>query len=134
MGMAAAPAYAQDATTGASAAAPQDDIVVTGARIRRSPLDQDKPVVTLGQEEIARTGLTAIADVRQRLPGAAGGRSTKVNHAGKAGGPPDGTGIRSGSAEVDLRDLAAKRTRIRVDGLRFVDGSAARAQNSRVSA
>ncbi|GAA0736193.1 TonB-dependent receptor [Sphingomonas sp. ABOLD] len=125
MGMAAAPAFAQDAATGASAAAPQDDIVVTGSRIRRSPLDQDKPVVTVGQEEIARTGLTAIADVLQRLPSAAGGLNTKVNNAGNVGGPPDGTGVSSGSAEVDLRYLAAKRTLILVDGLRFVNGSAA---------
>ncbi|SFK15955.1 iron complex outermembrane recepter protein [Sphingomonas sp. NFR04] len=125
MGMAAVPAFAQDGTTGASAAAPQDDIVVTGSRIRRSPLDQDKPVVTVGQEEIARTGLTAIADVLQRLPSAAGGLNTKVNNAGNVGGPPDGTGVSSGSAEVDLRYLAAKRTLILVDGLRFVNGSAA---------
>ncbi|WP_443029323.1 TonB-dependent receptor domain-containing protein [Sphingomonas sp. TDK1] len=124
MGMAATPAFAQDsATTGAGA--PQDDIVVTGSRIRRSPLDQDKPVVTVGQEEIARTGLTAIADVLQRLPSAAGGLNTKVNNAGNVGGPPDGTGVSSGSAEVDLRYLAAKRTLILVDGLRFVNGSAA---------
>lgn len=125
MGMAAAPAFAQDGAAGASAAAPQDDIVVTGSRIRRSPLDQDKPVVTVGQEEIARTGLTAIADVLQRLPSAAGGLNTKVNNAGNVGGPPDGTGVSSGSAEVDLRYLAAKRTLILVDGLRFVNGSAA---------
>lgn len=125
MGMAAAPAYAQDGSTGAAAGAPQDDIVVTGSRIRRSPLDQDKPVVTVGQEEIARTGLTAIADVLQRLPSAAGGLNTKVNNAGNVGGPPDGTGVSSGSAEVDLRYLAAKRTLILVDGLRFVNGSAA---------
>lgn len=125
MGMAAAPAHAQDGAAGASAAAPQDDIVVTGSRIRRSPLDQDKPVVTVGQEEIARTGLTAIADVLQRLPSAAGGLNTKVNNAGNVGGPPDGTGVSSGSAEVDLRYLAAKRTLILVDGLRFVNGSAA---------
>jgi iron complex outermembrane receptor protein len=124
MGMAAAPAFAQDSgSTGAGT--PQEDIVVTGSRIRRSPLDQDKPVVTVGQEEIARTGLTAIADVLQRLPSAAGGLNTKVNNAGNIGGPPDGTGVSSGSAEVDLRYLAAKRTLILVDGLRFVNGSAA---------
>lgn len=121
--MAATPALAQDGA--AAAAAPQDDIVVTGSRIRRSPLDQDKPVVTVGQEEIARTGLTAIADVLQRLPSAAGGLNTKVNNAGNIGGPPDGTGVSSGSAEVDLRYLAAKRTLVLVDGLRFVNGSAA---------
>jgi len=113
-------AQAQETT-----AAPDDDIVVTGSRIRRSPLDQDKPVVTVDENAIARTGLTSVADVLQRLPSAAGGLNTKVNNAGNIGGPPDGTGVSSGSAEIDLRYLAAKRTLVLVDGLRFVNGSAA---------
>ena len=123
LGSIATPAWAQDGAQAGTAGG--DDIVVTGSRIRRSPLDQDKPVVTVGQEEIARTGLTAIADVLQRLPSAAGGLNTKVNNAGNIGGPPDGTGVSSGSAEIDLRYLAAKRTLVLVDGLRFVNGSAA---------
>jgi len=119
------PALAQDAPQAQAAAPAGDDIVVTGSRIRRSPLDQDKPVVTVDEAAIARTGLTAIADVLQRLPSAAGGLNTKVNNAGNIGGPPDGTGVSSGSAEIDLRYLAAKRTLVLVDGLRFVNGSAA---------
>jgi iron complex outermembrane receptor protein len=122
--MAATPAQAQD-TPATTAAAPDDSIVVTGSRIRRNPLDQDKPVVTVDEESIARTGLTSVADVLQRLPSAAGGLNTKVNNAGNIGGPPDGTGVSSGSAEIDLRYLAAKRTLVLVDGLRYVNGSAA---------
>ena len=118
----AQPAYAQAVPNGAASV---DDIVVTGSRIRRNPLDQDKPVVTVDEGSIAKTGLTAIADVLQRLPSAAGGLNTKVNNAGNIGGPPDGTGVSSGSAEIDLRYLAAKRTLVLVDGLRFVNGSAA---------
>ncbi len=117
------PAQAQNAPAdeGASSA----DIIVTGSRIRRDPTDQNQPVVTVDQSAIAQTGLTAVADVLQRLPSAAGGLNTKVNNAGNIGGPPDGTGVSSGSAEVDLRYLGAKRTLILVDGLRFVNGSAA---------
>ena len=121
-GMTATPVLAQAAPDGADATG---DIVVTGSRIRRNPLDQDKPVVTVDDAAIAKTGLTAIADVLQRLPSAAGGLNTKVNNAGNIGGPPDGTGVSSGSAEIDLRYLAAKRTLVLVDGLRFVNGSAA---------
>ena len=123
-GLAAIPAQAQEtpATDGAS---PTDDIVVTGSRIRRNPLDQDKPIVTVDEAAIARTGLSSVADVLQRLPSAGGGLNTKVNNAGNIGGPPDGTGVSSGSAEIDLRYLAAKRTLVLVDGLRFVNGSAA---------
>lgn len=123
-GLSAVPASAQEAT-GPDGATAGDDIVVTGSRIRRSPLDQDKPVVTVDETAIAKTGLTAIADVLQRLPSAGGGLNTKVNNAGNIGGPPDGTGVSSGSAEIDLRYLAAKRTLVLVDGLRFVNGSAA---------
>ncbi|MDI1296105.1 MAG: TonB-dependent receptor plug domain-containing protein, partial [bacterium] len=111
-----------------SAAPVADDgaaIIVTGSRIRRDPLDQDKPIVTIDQESIARTGLTSIADVLQRIPSAAGGLNTKTNNAGNIGGPPDGTGVSSGSAEIDLRYLGAKRTLVLVDGMRYVNGSAA---------
>ncbi|KQN00832.1 TonB-dependent receptor [Sphingobium sp. Leaf26] len=100
-------------------------IIVTGSRIRRDPLDQDKPIVTVDQASIARTGLTSIADVLQRIPSAAGGLNTKTNNAGNIGGPPDGTGVSSGSAEIDLRYLGAKRTLVLVDGMRYVNGSAA---------
>lgn len=100
-------------------------IIVTGSRIRQNPLDQDKPIVTVDQQAIARTGLTSIADVLQRIPSAGGGLNTKVNNAGNIGGPPDGTGVSSGSAEIDLRYLGAKRTLVLVDGMRYVNGSAA---------
>lgn len=122
IGIASTPAFAQSSAPEASAG---DAIIVTGSRIRRDPLDQDKPVVTVDQEAIAKTGLTAVADVLQRLPSAAGGLNTRVNNAGNIGGPPDGTGVSSGSAEIDLRYLGAKRTLVLVDGLRFVNGSAA---------
>lgn len=54
----AQPARAQAAPEGAASA---DDIVVTGSRIRRDPTDQDKPIVTVDQGSIAKTGLTAMA-------------------------------------------------------------------------
>ena len=123
-GISTAPASAQIAP-GSAAAASDQDIVVTGSRIRRSPLDQDKPVVTVDQAAIARTGLSSVADVLQRLPSAGGGLNTKVNNAGNIGGPPDGTGVSSGAAEIDLRYLGAKRTLVLVDGLRYVNGSSA---------
>ena len=126
-GLSAMPAFAQD-TAGATPTAASDasdEIVVTGSRIRRSPLDSDKPVVTVDEAAMAKTGLSSVADVLQRLPSAGGGLNTKVNNAGNIGGPPDGTGVSSGSAEIDLRYLGAKRTLVLVDGLRFVNGSAA---------
>ncbi|CAN5429466.1 TonB-dependent receptor [soil metagenome] len=116
----AGPVQAQDAPP-----ADAGDIVVTGSRIRRDPLDSDKPVITVDQSAIGKTGLSSIADVLQRLPSAGGGLNTKVNNAGNIGGPPDGTGVSSGAAEIDLRYLGAKRTLVLVDGLRYVNGSSA---------
>jgi len=123
-------AAAQDSSAPADAAAQPaaaaaDEIVVTGSRIRRDPLAQDSPVITVDQDAIAKTGLSAIADVLQRLPSAAGGLNSKVNNSGNLGNPPDGGGVGAGSAEIDLRYLSAKRTLVLVDGLRFVNATSA---------
>jgi iron complex outermembrane receptor protein len=126
----AAPALAQTAPVSATtqsgapaAAVPAEEIVVTGSRIRRDPLNQSSPVVVLDKEALAQTGLSAVADILQRLPSASGGLNTKVNNSGNLGNPPDGGGVGAGSAEIDLRYLSAKRTLVLVDGLRFVNGT-----------
>ncbi|MGF7146756.1 iron complex outermembrane receptor protein [Sphingomonas zeicaulis] len=102
-----------------------DDIIVTGSRIRRSPLDQPSPVVSVDSESIARTGLASIADVLQRLPASSGGLNSKFNNSGNFGNPPDGGGVGAGSAVLDLRYLGPKRTLVLVDGLRWVNGASA---------
>jgi len=114
---AAAEATANEATAG--------DIIVTGSRIRQNPLEQRAPVIVVDQAALAQTGLTAVADVLQRLPSAAGGLNTKVNNSGNIGNPQDGGGVGAGSAEIDLRYLLAKRTLVLVDGLRYVNGASA---------
>ncbi len=124
MSMTGTEVLAQTTTTSAETEA-ASEIIVTGSRIRRDPLDQASPVVTLDQTALAQTGLSAVADVLQRLPSAAGGLNTKVNNSGNIGNPPDGGGVGAGSAEIDLRYLGAKRTLVLVDGLRFVNGASA---------
>ncbi len=118
------PAVAATAATDDAAEA-GDDIIVTGSRIRQSPLEQRSPVVTLDSAAIAQTGLTSVADILQRLPSAAGGLNTKANNSGNIGNPQDGGGVGAGSAEIDLRYLLAKRTLVLVDGLRYVNGASA---------
>jgi iron complex outermembrane receptor protein len=100
-----------------------EEIIVTGSRIRQDPLNQDSPVIRLDQDALAQTGLSAVADILQRLPSASGGLNSKVNNSGNLGNPPDGGGVGAGSAEIDLRYLSAKRTLVLVDGLRFVNGT-----------
>jgi iron complex outermembrane receptor protein len=110
----------------AQASAPaSQEIVITGSRIRRDPLNQNAPVVFLDKSTIDKTGLSAVGDVLQRIPSAAGGLNTKVNNSGNLGNPPDGGGVGAGSATIDLRYLGANRTLVLVDGLRFVNGTSA---------
>ena len=111
------------AQTDAPAADEGEAIIVTGSRIRQDPLNQSSPVVTVDQTALQRTGLSAVADVLQRLPSASGGLNSKVNNSGNIGNPPDGGGVGAGSAEIDLRYLTAKRTLVLVDGVRFVNGT-----------
>lgn len=104
---------------------PVEDIVVTGSRIRRDPLSQDAPVTFVDEADIARTGLSNINDVLQRLPSSGGGLSSKFNNSGNLGNPPDGGGVGAGAAEIDLRFLGSRRVLVLVDGLRYVNGASA---------
>ena len=118
-GAGASPAYAQAATADVS------EIVVTGSRIRTSPLDRDQPIVQIDDAIIAKQGLTSTVDVLQRIPSAGGGLNSKFNNSGNFGNPPDGGGVGAGSAEIDLRYLSSRRVLVLVDGLRWVPGAAA---------
>ena len=116
---------APPAVPAASAQGPGTEIVVTGSRIRRNPLDLDAPRVFVDQTDIKKTGLNSLNDVLQRLPSAAGGLNGKFNSSGNLGNPPNGQGVGAGAADIDLRYLGSQRTLVLVDGLRYVSGSSA---------
>ena len=109
----------------AGASQGENNVVVTGSRIRRDPLDQNQPVVFVDRADIDRTGLTSTADVLQRLPGSGGALNSRFNNSGNFGNPPDGGGVGAGAAEVDLRYLGSRRVLVLVDGLRYVNGASA---------
>ncbi len=118
VGAGATPAAAQ-------ATADVSEVVITGSRIRTSPLDRDAPVVAIDEALVAKQGLTSTVDVLQRIPSAGGGLNAKFNNSGNFGNPPDGGGVGAGSAEIDLRYLSSRRVLVLVDGLRWVPGAAA---------
>ena len=113
------------AVSGVQAQDEVDTVVVTGSRIRQDPLNQPAPLVTVDDEDIARSGLTSVGDLLQRLPVSGGGLNTKFNTSGNIGFPPDGGGVGAGAATADLRHLGPKRTLVLVDGIRWVNESSA---------
>jgi iron complex outermembrane receptor protein len=109
----------------AQSATAVEEVVITGSRIRTSPLDQIQPVIQIGEDQALKTGLSSTADLLQRLPVAGGGLNSKFNNSGNLGNPPDGGGVGAGAAEVDLRYLSSRRVLVLVDGLRWVPGASA---------
>jgi len=109
------------------AAEPQlvEEIVVTGSRIRRNPLDEPAAVLELDEEYLDQTGLTNLGDMLQRLPISSSAINTRFNVPGNSGFPQDGTGIGAGASRIALRNLEARRTLVLVDGKRFVPGASA---------
>ncbi len=125
---AATPALAQPGAgqpADPNAAQGDQNVVVTGSRIRRDPLDQDQPVTFVDRADLDRTGLSSTAEVLQRLPGSGGALNSRFNNSGNFGNPPDGGGVGAGAAEVDLRYLGSRRVLVLVDGLRYVNGASA---------
>jgi iron complex outermembrane receptor protein len=105
--------------------APVSEVVVTGSRIRTSPLERDQPVIQIDQDLVAKSGLMSTVDVLQRIPSAGGGLNAKFNNSGNSGNPPDGGGVGAGSAEINLRYLGSRRVLVLVDGQRWVSGASA---------
>ncbi|MEM9300503.1 MAG: TonB-dependent receptor [Pseudomonadota bacterium] len=102
-----------------------EEVVVTGSRIRQSPLDVRTPVQFLTAEDIEKSGQLSIAEFVQRLPISGSAINRTNNSSGNLGFPPDGSGIGAGAAEIDLRFLQSKRVLVLVDGRRWVRGSSA---------
>jgi outer membrane receptor protein involved in Fe transport len=111
----AGPAFAQEATPQADAAAPdQNVIVVTGSRIASPELAQSIPVQAVNAADIARTGAANVQDVLLRNP-AVGTPSISRTNSSFANSS-------AGVATVDLRNLGIDRTLVLIDGRRVVAG------------
>lgn len=100
-----------------------EEVIVTGSRIRQSPVERTAPVQTATAQEIDRSGEVSVADYLQRLPISGSAINRTNNASGNLGFPPDGGGIGAGASEIDLRYLSSKRVLVLVDGKRWVRGS-----------
>jgi iron complex outermembrane recepter protein len=123
--IAAASACVVQATCIQALAQEPEEVIVTGSRIRQSPVERTAPVQTATAEDIDRSGEVAIADYLQRLPISGSAINRTNNSSGNLGFPPDGGGIGAGASEIDLRYLTSKRVLVLVDGKRWVRGSSA---------
>lgn len=117
------PALAQDQE--ASSAGALEEIIVTGSRIYRDPLNEVAPIMNLSDEYIDNTGLTNLGAVLQQLPIMGSAINTRFNVPGNSGFPQDGNGIGAGAVQISLRNLGAKRTLVLVDGRRWIAGASA---------
>jgi iron complex outermembrane receptor protein len=102
-----------------------EEVVVTGTRIRQNPLDAPAPIMNISEEDLDRTGLSALADNLQRIPGMGSALNTRFNSSGNFGSTQPGEGVGAGAAQVNLRHLDSKRTLVLVDGLRWVNAASA---------
>ena len=88
----------------------QEEILVTGSRIRRKDLASPAPITILNRAQIAASGKVSIGDFLQTLPEQGNATNTSVNNGG------------NGSTRVSLRGLGPARTLVLVNGRRFVPG------------
>lgn len=116
---AASAAHAQDAEPVApadaptEAATPEQDVVITGSRIRSQTLTSPSPIQVVTAQDIENTGSLDIQTVLQQNP-AVGvpGASRTTNTFGTS----------PGRSTVNLRNLGASRTLVLIDGRRSVAG------------
>jgi outer membrane receptor protein involved in Fe transport len=87
------------------------DIVVTGSRIPQPNLESASPVSVVSDQDVKLSGAVRIEDVLAQLPSATASQSSGVSNAA------------TGTAEIDLRFLGAKRTLVLVNGRRLMPGS-----------
>src|SRR5216684_3900050 len=105
----AAPAEAAPAGPQAKKAA-EEEILVTGSRIRRKDLTTPAPVTVISRDQVVASGKVSIGDFLQSLPEQGNAINTQVNNGG------------NGATRVALRGLGPARTLVLLNGRRFVPG------------
>ena len=100
--------YAQEAP--APAAAPVEEVVVTGSRLSTPNESSISPITSVSASDLQATGLTRVEDVLNNLPMVFAGQNSTVSNGS------------DGTATVDLRGLGPQRTLVLVNGRRLGPG------------
>jgi iron complex outermembrane recepter protein len=88
----------------------EEEVLVTGSRIRRKDLTTPAPVSIISREMVQASGKVSLGDFLQSLPEQGNSINTQVNNGG------------NGSTRVALRGLGPARTLVLLNGRRFVPG------------
>ena len=86
------------------------DIIVTGSRIPQPNLESAAPVTVVSDQDVKLSGATRIEDVLNTLPSVGAAQASGVSNGA------------TGTAEVDLRYMGAKRSLVLVNGRRLMPG------------
>ena len=86
------------------------DIIVTGSRIPQPNLESAAPVSVVSDQDVKLSGATRVEDIIGQLPSAGASQNSGLSNSA------------SGTAEIDLRYLGAKRTLTLVNGRRLMPG------------
>ena len=97
---------APDEATGRKRA--EEEIVVTGSRVRRKDLSTPAPVTVISRQQLQASATPTLGDFLQLLPEQGNATNTQVNNGG------------DGSTQISLRSLGAQRTLVLLDGRRMV--------------
>jgi len=109
----------------AQEAGEMEEVVVTGSRIRRNPLNEPVAIMDIEADDIKSTGLTNLGAALQQLPISGSAVNSQFNVPGNSGFPQDGSGIGAGAVQLSIRNTSAKRTLVLVDGRRWIAGASA---------
>ncbi|MEQ9561208.1 MAG: TonB-dependent receptor, partial [Woeseiaceae bacterium] len=116
---------AQAQSSNTDGASEIEEVVVTGSRIRRNPLDEAAAIMDINRDDINKSGVTNLGDALQNLPISGSAINSQFNVPGNSGFPQDGSGIGAGAVELAIRNVGAKRTLVLVDGRRWISGGSA---------
>ncbi|MCA1829462.1 MAG: TonB-dependent receptor [Myxococcales bacterium] len=93
----------------------QEEVVVTGSRIRRKDLTTPAPVTVVSRQQIEVSGKATIGDYLQTMPEQGNAPNFQVNTGGINYGA-------DASTRINLRSLGVQRTLVLINGRRVVPG------------
>ncbi len=102
-----------------------EELVVTGSRLLRPEFSQPTPVVSIGQDEIIRSGTPDLGTILAELPSIGATGTLSGNAIGDTGA---GNAEFAGVSSPDLRRLGLERTLTLVNGRRHVSAVAGTSQ------